>query len=80
MACRKKRDGRVAFCIPHYRKIGTNLEGESRTIHKVALCLKSETIEHIGYVNRGPASYRNHTFQEYCEIRAPDLLPEVANF
>src|SRR5207247_5174740 len=29
------------------------------------------------YWNRGPASYRNHSFYEYCEQRAPALLDEV---
>src|SRR5712692_5985256 len=29
------------------------------------------------FVNRGPASYRNHSFQEYCEQRNPKLIPEV---
>ncbi len=31
------------------------------------------------YVNRGPASYRGHSFLEYCERRAPDLQEEARN-
>jgi hypothetical protein len=29
------------------------------------------------FANHGPARYRNHSFEEYCEEFAPDLLPEV---
>lgn len=29
------------------------------------------------YVNRGPASYRNHTFTDYCRERAPKILAEA---
>lgn len=29
------------------------------------------------YINRGPASYRNHSFSDYCRERAPQLVGEA---
>ncbi len=29
------------------------------------------------YTNRGPAIYRNHSFEEYCQELVPKLLPEL---